>query len=182
MKKAILILSIIITSSIEGIGQNNALVLKNISSGKEEMIQEGNILMVTCKNGLVFKGQFIIDKYVLNSDDVIMIDTNRINVDQIKSIKMKFSGQNAIGGIFAGLGACLTIGGVSEMNSAKNKLYGNLPPNTVNPDQVAKGCLSGTVGVGAIYAGVAAIITGIVVLASGKKYEITKWDISIRTK
>jgi hypothetical protein len=164
MKKlVILIICIILTGVINGYGQNKGLLLKNKSTGKEKLIHEGERIKVLCKNGLVIRGRLKMnDTSKLVENTVVMIDSQKVNINEIETIKIK----SLAGKIITGSGGVLTVGGTALVIVAVFS-FGE------------GGIILAGIGLTGIGAGVAITIAGVIILVSGKKYTSELWVYSI---
>jgi hypothetical protein len=166
MKKAILFISILFTSIINGYGQKNELLLRSKVTGEETVIDDGKYLKVVCKNGLVFRGiPDLTDTSLFSSDTVILIGTDKIRINEIEAIKLTSLSKIPIGSTMTGAGVCLAIVGYFR--------YSNVPLGIWPPSFA---------GLGTIIIAVPLTIVGVVILISGKKYKSLDWYISIRAK
>lgn len=176
--KIILLYTVILTSIINGYGQNKELVLKNKITEKEKIISEGKRIKVIFNSGRVIKGKFIINdtsRLKGNNEILITIHTSdniykeNVNINSIASIKVTSLTRNIIGGIITGIGMAPVVYGVAAMSSSAAQ----------NPDA---GALIVAEGLIVTLGGTLITVIGITTWTGGKYYNRDDWEFSIQTK
>ncbi len=179
--KIILLCVLILVIKLNGYCQNKELVIKNIKSGKEKVIHEGQKLKITLFNGDVIRGRLKLNdtskitgtnRFILISNNIFSDHDktiNVININNIESIKIKYLVLSIIGSIITCGGASFIIGGAAIINSTPN-----------NPDVSGIGIGIGIIGITfGLFVG---IIPGTIILSSGNEYDVNQWEYYIKTK
>ena len=162
MKTIPLLMFLILFLALDIFGQKGVMKLTKKKNNTGKHINEGKRMKVITVTGSMFRGNFSIV-----NDSSIAIDHDTIRLSEIERIRFKSSANLISGGLITGAGVLGTALGL------------NLIIATAQADEYA--AFFGIIlGLPIAAVGIITSATGIVVIASGKKYTSTKWQYSIQ--
>jgi hypothetical protein len=167
MKNAFLLFGIILTLIVKGYSQNNVLVIKNKTTGKERILHEGKRLKVVYIDGAKYRGTLKINcDSNLVSGSGIMIGKDKLNLDKVRMIKEQPLSSKIIGGVLIGISAVFVTLGIGVIINT----WGETPEHEIPPYVEGLASIAGGVIIGT---------AGLLIISGGKKYSADKWDFYI---
>jgi len=147
-------------------GQESQLILTNKSNAKEHVIETGKKVTVYLSESSYVKGDL-----VLMDSTSISVGKDTIPLAEIFSIKARSKQTQTKGEILTGIGAAFILGGAIAMGTASQQKDESF--------DITSGVYEAT-GIGLFAIGGVITGAGIINLTTGKNFNRSKWDYSIR--
>jgi hypothetical protein len=147
--------------NIASYSQNDALILTKKKNGKDKTIEQGKKIKIWTNTGEVYKGNFIIKE-----DSLVILRQGCVSINDIEMMSKKSTGIKILGGSLAG------IGGITSV------VFGIATAEILKTGGLAIIALIVFLPIEAV--AILVTTTGVMMLATGKKFYKTKWNYEIK--